>query len=437
MEEFLKDSPSDFNATIGTNNNGNKNTNNNRLGINYGNVGEQQLDIGENDNNFPIDDAYLSSNYNGNNVDVNANNTVNPNYFTSDPFLEDLESINFPNQQPQAPQFINPSNTSNLEEVISPHNNYENGNSFINPQYFSPPNKGPANFNNLDSIAENSLSSSFNTNTFSPTMSRHDSISGPANIAYNSNNPDINSGSYLSPQANPQFLSPKQNAFDRSLDTLKMSPYNANTYLNSPPAFPLAGVLQENQHSTSIPNNTMLSSPRATPSLSTSVPNSQLSQPRDLSTRQLSKEEKLKRRREFHNAVERRRRDLIKERIKELGLLVPPSLLNPQLCAVQSLQRNSQNSREIMYLLSSVKVKETKPNKSTILNKSVDYLHHLKYVLEEQEKTRSDLEQKLKECEDELDNSLSDNIPKPNDQIQFEQDDVFNPDEFFLDVIGR
>lgn len=139
------------------------------------------------------------------------------------------------------------------------------------------------------------------------------------------------------------------------------------------------------------------------------------------SGKQLTREEKLKRRREFHNAVERRRRDLIKERIKELGLLVPPSMLNPQLCAVQAFKGTSQlNTREINELLSTIKVKETKPNKSTILNKSVEYLLHLKYVLEEQEKARAKLEKQIQEA--------LGSQPK---------EDTFNPDDFFLGVVDR
>lgn len=139
------------------------------------------------------------------------------------------------------------------------------------------------------------------------------------------------------------------------------------------------------------------------------------------SGKQLTREEKLKRRREFHNAVERRRRDLIKERIKELGLLVPPSMLNPQLCAVQAFKRTSQlNTREINELLATIKVKETKPNKSTILNKSVEYLLHLKYVLAEQDKARAELEKQVRETQG----------PQP-------KEDTFNPDDFFLEVVDR
>ena len=77
---------------------------------------------------------------------------------------------------------------------------------------------------------------------------------------------------------------------------------------------------------------------------------------------QLSTEEKLRRKRDFHNAVERRRRELIKQRIKELGSLVPPALL----CFDSS-------------------GKQVKPNKGIILNKVVEYIHFLRNLLEVQD----------------------------------------------------
>jgi hypothetical protein len=85
-----------------------------------------------------------------------------------------------------------------------------------------------------------------------------------------------------------------------------------------------------------------------------------------LQKQQLSKDDKLKRRREFHNQVERRRRDLIKEKIKELGLIVPPSLLH--------LDADG---------------KEVKASKSVIINKTVQYVEHLHKVLATQ-KTRQE-----------------------------------------------
>lgn len=459
MEEFLKDSPSDFGS--------------NTTGTGTGNTSANYGSETNNRNNYGM--GYYGNNYGQPNgypgVTENDLNNTNNNYtnemgtYTSslqnDPFLEDLESLNFSNKQPQ---YINPtqSTTGNLEEIISPSAQVQNislnnngmnpDNSFVNPQYFSPSNRN-ANYNTLNSIAEDSLSSSFN-NAFSPSASRNDSVSipfqNPNTIEDYNGGIDINAGSYLSPQFNSQYMSPSNN-IDNSIDTLKSPSFNSGSYLNSPPKYQNTRRDNSGAISNSIPSNIsknkIVSPPPLDNNLGTSLPGTMHNQP-PVSTKQLSKEEKLKRRREFHNAVERRRRDLIKERIKDLGFLVPPSLLNPQLCAVQNLQRNSQlNSREINDLLASIKVKETKPNKSTILNKSVDYIIHLKYVLEQQDKSQLELAQQIEEIEARLNNgkpqgnidmSNMTNQSQPSSDIKLEsQDELFNPDDFFLDVAGN
>ncbi|KAG7665240.1 RTG3 [[Candida] subhashii] len=336
-------------------------------------------------------------------------------------FLDDVDTIGFshtvlgPQLQAGRPQSASPqlplspqqqyTGTSNtLDEIMSPPNNgYDNStttSTFLNPQYFSPPTRGGG-YNPLNSIAEGELASSFNDNTFSPQYSRKGSISG-----YNPqpNAPDLLSGSYLSPQYNPPYTSPPN--------------YNNDTYLNSPPQSHSQYLPRINM-SSSIPVKAeywnALSPPPQQAILSSSVPSSSTggvpTSPSGISresvpTKQLSKEEKLKRRREFHNAVERRRRDLIKERIKELGVIVPPSLLNPQLCAVQTLQRKSgsgnMNAGDLTDLINNIKVKETKPNKSTILNRAVDYIEHLNYVLNQQDKTRSELQARIEMLEKDL-----------------------------------
>lgn len=459
MEEFLKDSPSDFGS--------------NTTGTGTGNTSANYGSETNNRNNYGM--GYYGTNYGQPNgypgMTENDLNNTNNNYtnemgtYTSslqnDPFLEDLESLNFSNKQPQ---YINPtqSTTGNLEEIISPSAQVQNislnnngmnpDNSFVNPQYFSPSNRN-ANYNTLNSIAEDSLSSSFN-NAFSPSASRNDSVSipfqNPNTIEDYNGGIDINAGSYLSPQFNSQYMSPSNN-IDNSIDTLKSPSFNSGSYLNSPPKYQNTRRDNSGAISNSIPSNIsknkIVSPPPLDNNLGTSLPGAMHNQP-PVSTKQLSKEEKLKRRREFHNAVERRRRDLIKERIKDLGFLVPPSLLNPQLCAVQNLQRNSQlNSREINDLLASIKVKETKPNKSTILNKSVDYIIHLKYVLEQQDKSQLELAQQIEEIEARLNNgkpqgnidmSNMTNQSQPSSDIKLEsQDELFNPDDFFLDVAGN
>lgn len=71
--------------------------------------------------------------------------------------------------------------------------------------------------------------------------------------------------------------------------------------------------------------------------------------------------EKRRKRRESHNAVERRRRDHINEKIQELSALLP------------EFAGDAQN----------------KPNKGTILKRSVDYLKHIHaFAARQMERTR-------------------------------------------------
>lgn len=462
MEEFLKDSPSDFGsnnttstATGNTTNYDNDQNNRMNYGLGYEgyNYGQQQY------NNYGVPGTEPIGTNNYMNDASGATSSLQ-----NDPFLEDLENLSFSNKQSQ---YIVPSQstTGNIEEIISPSaqtqnislNNTNNNNntinqnsSIVNPQYFSPSNRN-TNYNTLKSIAEDSLSSSFN-NAFSPSRTEGAGIpfQNPNIMEEYNGGVDINAGSYLSPQFNSQYMSPTNN-IDNSIDTLRSPSLTSGSYLNSPPEYQKAGRDHTGTFSNSIPNhatkNKVLSPPPLDNNLGTSLPGSSHTQS-VVATKQLSKEEKLKRRREFHNAVERRRRDLIKERIKDLGFLVPPSLLNPQLCAVQNLQRNSQlNSREINDLLASIKVKETKPNKSTILNKSVDYIIHLKYVLEQQDNIQNDLIQKIQESQARLNNGGNQNtlgvsdisgLSQPSSDIKLEnQDDLFNPDDFFLEIGGN
>lgn len=481
MEQYLKDSPSDYN-NYDPNNSESQNSANPSNGNNFQNSqynGQQASGNYAPDNNFSLN---IEQPYNPDEVEGQPyQNTGGPDFFgvgtnmanepdfsssyNNDPFLDDLDSLAYPTQtvgNPASPPFnlSQPPQTANLDELISPNNQP----SVLDSQYFSPPGRQSVNLNSL-----NHESYTSNNNTFSPNLSRHGSVSAPFQ---NTNNYDVNTGSYLSPQPT-NFMSPGSTHFENSLDKLR-SP-NFGSYLNSPPQYNphntrnISGKLT----STSIPasTNNFLSPPTNTNTLGTSAPGgngsmADHSNNHNIPAKQLSKEEKLKRRREFHNAVERRRRDLIKERIKELGLLVPPSLLNPQLVAVQTFQNNSKlNSKETNDLLASVKVKESKPNKSTILNKSVEYVQHLEYVLEQQQKTRASLEQKIKalqiapEPEPSPDigtnfdstNSFDPNAfdkKDPNNNANFLQDfqnqsqsqyvkdeQSFNPDEFFLEII--
>lgn len=469
MEEYLKDSPSEF---------GNSNrASNSNMGLNDSGLYEQDQ-YGADLDSFSMaanpgmgipQNTYMSgSMYAGIpeneflSPTASAFNTDTQNYASSvksDPFLEDLESLNFPhNQQNNAlqGQYMDPlqSTTTNLDEIISPGNTNGFDTGGLNSQYFSPPSN--RNYNGLNAIAEDSLSSSFN-NAFSPNMSRHGSVSvavpAPNNFASSFN--DTNVGSYLSPPTNSQFMSPGHSNNYDSFDTLRSPSFNSASYLNSPPQYQNMRIPSANSHSSSIPNNinsNILSPPNTShlgmsaPSSSEMLSNGSYGNVAGSSTKQLSKDEKLKRRREFHNAVERRRRDLIKERIKDLGLLVPPSLLNPQLCAVQTLQKSLHlNLREINDLLASLKVKETKPNKSTILNKSVDYILHLKYVLEQQDQVQATLSKQIAALEAKMSVSGSGKPSDPQDlsnlvlgaQDLLEVmglDATFNPDDFFADL---
>ncbi|KAJ1914157.1 hypothetical protein H4219_004911 [Mycoemilia scoparia] len=74
--------------------------------------------------------------------------------------------------------------------------------------------------------------------------------------------------------------------------------------------------------------------------------------------------EKRRRRRESHNAVERRRRDNINEKIQELHSMLPPHMTDPN----------------------------TKPNKGSILRLSVDYIRQLKTITDKQEQRIKELE---------------------------------------------
>ncbi|QLL31558.1 hypothetical protein HG536_0B04220 [Torulaspora globosa] len=105
----------------------------------------------------------------------------------------------------------------------------------------------------------------------------------------------------------------------------------------------------------------------------------------------LTADERLKRKREFHNAVERRRRELIKQKIKELGTIVPPSLLNYDMSG-----------------------KQVKPNKGIILNKTVEYLEYLLQVVEIQERRKKQLLNKMKELEEKKERLASSQLAEQN-----------------------
>lgn len=438
MDQYLKDSPNDqFDQNFDenyqfdnfeTNDNPQSTNVNNNFSLNMEQPFESNLQD-DFDNQFP---SIPGSEF------LSPRNEIGS--YQNEPFLDELDS-NFQINQGASPQFVGSFNNepANLDQIISPQNNTTNG-GFLDSQYFSPPTKA-----------------TIDLHTLSPEIAAN--INARSIPFQNINNFDLNSGSYLSPSSTN---------FGESLDTLR-SP-NFGSYLNSPPQYNHSRSISLNLQNSSVPNNVdnYLSPPTTNGNFpNTYQPRSQFSEfsndssnqlgtsapsnsglEDNISSKQLTKEEKLKRRREFHNAVERRRRDLIKEKIKELGVLVPPSLLNPQLVAVQTFQKSAQlNNEEISELLSTVKVKESKPNKSTILNKSVDYIIHLQYVLQQQEKARKLLQDNINNLEQgipnlNLGNEGTEGNYDDNNDGNFMQDfqnhqneENFDPDEFFLEII--
>lgn len=100
---------------------------------------------------------------------------------------------------------------------------------------------------------------------------------------------------------------------------------------------------------------------------------------------QLLLAERRRRRRESHNAVERRRRDNINDKIQELASLVPDSLLY-SLDSVGSPNGGSGNPATANL------TKDGKPNKGTILSRSVDYIRHLQAVIDDQNRRELEMQ---------------------------------------------
>lgn len=344
-------------------------------------------------------------------------------------FQNDLLLDFDPLAQPgQRMSYANPtfSYNNNLDEIISPNGaqgswidavpEAENNDlvAYMNNQNFSPDVRG-ANMKSIDFAAGDNPF--YNPNS---AMSPTDAF--PRDVRFRDNylfdgydgGVDTISSSYLSPPSNLQYMSPS--AFDYGMGLPNSSSIDSNALLSSPPT--KTRSRQDDVQFSHLPS--LASPPPASFNAGGSLSNAIVSNQPQISAKQLNKEDKLKRRREFHNAVERRRRDLIKERIKELGLLVPPSLLTPQSYAVQHLQRNSQlNSKEINDLLASIRVKETKPNKNTILNKTVDYVHHLLYIIEQQEDCRKQLEANIELYKEKLKKNNGDSRSSRNHNLNY------------------
>ncbi|SCU83608.1 LAFA_0D04610g1_1 [Lachancea sp. 'fantastica'] len=177
------------------------------------------------------------------------------------------------------------------------------------------------------------------------------------------------SSSFGSSVATNDFMSPRSSSFQprESVDLASYSQFLSSS-LRSPPNNLRQGTFtpssMRNQHA----------SQSAVGSPAVQIPHSVDSA--GFAAQPLSQDERIRRRREFHKAVERRRRELIKQKVKELSQIVPPSLLNYD-----------------------EKGKEVKPNKGVILARSADYLQYLQQVLEVQNRKRQLLLQKIRSLE--------------------------------------
>ncbi|OWB82017.1 hypothetical protein B5S33_g638 [[Candida] boidinii] len=337
------------NTYYNNNNNGNdnnniinSNNNNNNNMINMNNL--NNIDNFNNINDF-IDDQNLNSILNSNfaGSDNNIKNHDSPRIAINDEFSNITPEIGGYNSNN-----TNNDNTNiNNVNVNNNNNNIDNTNineldtmGFSNPQYFSPKIKP-------------SLSTSINNNAIPNNLNlKSNSISFQGGKSY---------GSQLGTSLN-NIVSPS-------------STFDGGLYDDSP-----YGSYQGNNNSY---NDSFLKSPLNSPSLK--ALGSPASYGSHMNPKSLSKENKLHRRRELHNAVERRRRDLIKEKIKELGTLIPPTLLLEG--SKKSLSGLSEENQ----------IKEIKANKATILNKSVDYITHLKDIMSSQDSRLSILQSKIDE----------------------------------------
>ncbi|AMD20483.1 HDL261Wp [Eremothecium sinecaudum] len=191
-------------------------------------------------------------------------------------------------------------------------------------------------------------------------------------------------GSFLGSSVDSDFLSPAGSYYQHQrLNSLESQSYShqINNNLRSPSTSARTGAqFSGSLRAQTIPTIAARHSSLSSSVLSTPVDNVGGAGPTSVgatngvmgNTAGMTQEEKMRRRREFHNAVERRRRELIKSKIKVLGKLVPPSLLN----------YNEEG-------------KEMRLNKGIILHKTVEYVEYLKQVLEVQERKKIQLQNKV------------------------------------------
>lgn len=337
----------------------------------------------------------------------NQQDAQNP---STDPFHQQFEFLSSPTQQPISPRapallgmdllandplYADPGqpNINNLDRIISPDNNPADSN-FMSLQYFSPNQQGS--YNPLGLIAED-LSPNSYLNTFSPTISRHGSINIPLR----------NQQRQMDVLLSPNML----NAYDGSFRS------SYGSYINLPPAITLSQTTSQpnavNFNLASI--NSTLATLQPASSLGVSAPSSTSNLLRLKSagaSKQLTQEERMRQKRQAHNDVERRRRELIKIKIAELGHLVPVSLLTPTQCAIEHFQKQGHLApQDIMDLVASVKPKDVKPNKTMALQLSVQYIRHLELVLSRQQARSDEVEQQIAELEGRLNDPLAGETP--------------------------
>lgn len=100
--------------------------------------------------------------------------------------------------------------------------------------------------------------------------------------------------------------------------------------------------------------------------------------------------EKRQKRRESHNAVERRRRDNINEKIQELASIIPDEFMTPPHALTASSPLGASPSTH------HAPDGTVKHNKGVILRKSVDYIRSLQDVVKESQRRARRLEEEVK-----------------------------------------
>jgi Helix-loop-helix DNA-binding domain len=108
-------------------------------------------------------------------------------------------------------------------------------------------------------------------------------------------------------------------------------------------------------------------------------------------SRQAALKEKRQKRRESHNAVERRRRDNINEKIQELAAIIPDEFMTPA-SAIHG-QSSPLGASPATHHAPDGTIKH---NKGIILRKSVDYIRSLQDVVKESQRRAKRLEEEVK-----------------------------------------